>query len=153
MASVVHRLIATAAGIGYLPLAPGTWASLVALLLWYTAAQMAGDHYAWQLILIVIIIPLGIYASNRIVGEEQKDPSHIVIDEVAGMWLTLLLIPLSWQNFVAGFVLFRFFDIVKPFGIKRLENYKNGLGIMLDDLLAGIYSNILLRIIVYSRVW
>jgi len=148
-----NRFIATAAGIGYLPFAPGTWASIFAILLWYLLGHLTGDHYAWQIVFVLAVIIVGIYSSNKIIGAEQKDPSHVVIDEVAGMWVTLLLIPFSYQNFLAGFVLFRFFDIAKPFGIKRLENYRSGYGVMFDDLLAGIYSNIILHIIVYSKVW
>ncbi|PJA08607.1 MAG: phosphatidylglycerophosphatase A, partial [Flavobacteriales bacterium CG_4_10_14_0_2_um_filter_32_8] len=72
----------------------------------------------------------------------------IVIDEVIGMWITMLFVPLTWLTILIGFILFRFFDILKPLGIKKMENFNGGLGVMADDMLAGIYSNILLLIIV-----
>ena len=77
----------------------------------------------------------------------------MVIDEVAGMAITLLFIPPTWQNIVAGFILFRFFDILKPLGIKRMEKMKNGWGIMLDDILAGIYSTIVLHLLIFYKIW
>jgi phosphatidylglycerophosphatase A len=149
----LNRLIASVGGIGYLPLAPGTWASAIAVIAWYFITTGSNENYFLQTAIIGLAIAAGIYSSNKIVHGDDKDPSHIVIDELAGMWTTLLMIPAGKLNFVAGFVLFRFFDIVKPFGIKRMENYRSGWGIMLDDLLAGVYSNILLRVILFSKIW
>ena len=77
----------------------------------------------------------------------KKDPSEIVIDEVAGFLVTMFLLPLSWLSLFLGFILFRIFDIIKPFPIRRLEKIKGGAGIVLDDLLAGIYAHIVLRVI------
>ena len=83
--------------------------------------------------------------SGKLLG--RRDPSEIVIDEVAGFSVTLFLLSLSWLNLLLGFLLFRLFDISKPFPIRRLERVKGGFGIVLDDLLAGIYANLALRLI------
>ena len=153
MGNKFSRLIATAGGIGYLPVAPGTWAAGALAILWFIICQSFPGTYTWQLILIPIIIGAGVYCSEKIITEKEKDPSHIVIDEVAGMSLTLLLIPPSFQNIIAGFIFFRFFDILKPFGIKKLENMRRGWGIMFDDVLAGIYSNIALHLLILLKIW
>lgn len=149
----VNRIIVSVGGIGFLPLAPGTWASMFACIVWYFISRLAGDHYSWQVILVIAALLIGIIASGKAVTDEDKDPSHIVIDELAGMWISIIVIPATIPNLIAGFILFRFFDITKPFGIKRMENYRSGWGIMLDDALAGIYSNILLRVILLYGVW
>lgn len=153
MSNKLSRLIATAGGIGYLPFAPGTWAAGILAIFWFIICQNFPDTFAWQLILIPIIIGGGVYYSEKIITDKEKDPSHVVIDEVAGMSLTLLLIPPSYQNILAGFILFRFFDILKPLGIKKMENMRGGWGIMFDDVLAGIYSNIALRLLIFMKIW
>ncbi len=153
MSNRLSRLIATAGGIGYFPFAPGTWAAGILAIFWFIICQNFPDTFAWQLILIPIIIGGGVYYSEKIITDIEKDPSHVVIDEVAGMSLTLLLIPPSYQNILAGFILFRFFDILKPLGIKKMENMRGGWGIMFDDVLAGIYSNIALRLLIFMKIW
>jgi phosphatidylglycerophosphatase A len=133
-------------GSGLAPLLPGTFGSLAGLpfviVLSYLGAVYSG-------IFILIIIPLAIWASDvseRLLGRD--DPPEVVIDEVAGLFLTVFLMPLSWLNIILGFLLFRVFDIFKPFPIGFIDrNVKGGLGIVLDDILAGIYANICLRLI------
>ena len=149
----LKRFIATAGGIGYLPLAPGTWAAIITSSVWFVTFKILGSSENIQLLILPVIIVSGIYCSGKILDNTDKDPSHIVIDEVAGMCLTLLLIPPTFQNIFAGFILFRFFDILKPFGIKRMEKINGGWGIMLDDLLAGVYSHIILRILIVGHIW
>jgi phosphatidylglycerophosphatase A len=100
-----------------------------------------------------LIIFGGVYCSERILKDNEKDPSHIVIDEFAGLWLTLLFVQPSYKNAIAGFILFRIFDIAKPFGIRKMEKFKKGWGIMLDDLLAGLYSNLILQSLVFFKIW
>lgn len=153
MGNKLNRLIATAGGIGYLPLAPGTWAAGVSALFWFIICQNFPGSYTWQLLVIPIIIVAGVYCSGKIITEKEKDPTHVVIDEIAGMSLTLLFIPSSYQNIFAGFILFRFFDILKPLGIKKMENMRRGWGIMFDDILAGVYSNIVLRLLILMKIW
>ena len=145
----IAGVIATTAGIGYLPFAPGTWAAALSALLWYEFYPSV----TWQALLTILLITAGVYSSSIMVREGEKDPGYIVIDEFAGMWLSLLFIPTSIINVIVSFVLFRFFDIVKPLGIRKMERLKKGWGIMMDDILAGIYSNIVLQVIVYFKVW
>jgi phosphatidylglycerophosphatase A len=149
----LHKFVSTVGGIGYLPPAPGTYASLLAVSAWYLIAIKFPGSVTWQFVLVLLSIVAGVYSSGRMAGEEQKDPPYVVIDELSGMWLSLLLIPVSISNYLAAFILFRFFDIVKPFGIRWMEKRRNGWGIMLDDILAGIYSNIALWILLLLKLW
>ena len=139
-------------GVGYLPLAPGTWGSVVGvgiyLLLRYTAINFGHTTFLFlELASIVIITLAGIWAASqteRITG--RKDPGKVVVDEVAGQLISLLpitLVPfwLSWKPWViVSFILFRFFDIVKPYPARQMERLHGGLGIMCDDLVAGVYA-------------
>lgn len=147
----LNKFVATAGGIGYLPFAPGTWAAIVTAVAWFFIFRIFQSSSILQLVILPLIIIAGIYSSGRI--SEGKDPAHIVIDEVAGMCLTLLFITPTYQNIIAGFILFRFFDIAKPFGIRKMEKIGDGWGIMLDDMLAGLYSNIILRLLILIHVW
>ena len=141
-----HEIIATGVFTGYLPIAPGTWGSWAAgCLLWVFCNIFSLP--VWQVSLGggFLILSVGVYSSQLVSSAaRKKDPSYIVIDEFAGMFLTYALVPLSVQNFFLGFFLFRFFDITKPWPIRRSENIKNGLGIMLDDVLAGVYAALFL---------
>jgi len=138
-------------GVGYSPIAPGTAGAIMACIsLWFFEKYSILSTTSSPLLfigLIVITTILGIIASNQLEKELGKDASIIVIDEVIGMWITMLFVPFTWLTILIGFVLFRFFDIVKPLGIRKMENFNGGLGVMADDMLAGIYSNILLLII------
>ncbi len=149
----LNRTIATAGGIGYLPLAPGTWAAIAAAIFWFFLNKYFPVSFIWQFIIVTFTVSIGIYCSGKILNDGEKDPSYVVIDEVAGLFVTLIFIPPSYAYFISGFILFRFFDIVKPFGIRKMESFKNGWGIMFDDVLAGVYSNILLRIIIALKLW
>lgn len=153
MGKKLNSFIATSGGIGYLPLAPGTWAAGALAILWFFVCQKFPDTIIWQVLLVSLLIIVGVYVSGKLNTEKEKDPSYVVIDEVAGMAVTLLFIPSTWQNFAVGFILFRFFDILKPLGIKRMEKMRKGWGIMLDDILAGIYSSIVLRLLIFYKIW
>ena len=153
MGKKLNSFIATSGGIGYLPLAPGTWAAGALAILWFFVCQKFPDTIIWQVLLACLLFIGGVYFSGKLISDKEKDPSFVVIDEVAGMAVTLLFIPLAWQNFVVGFILFRFFDILKPLGIKRMEKMRKGWGIMLDDILAGIYSSIVLRLLIFYKIW
>lgn len=148
----IYLFFVTVFGVGYSPIAPGTAGAIVACFsLWFfekfNLISTTSSPFLF-ISLIVITTILGIIASNQLEKELGKDASIIVIDEVIGMWVTMLFIPFTWLTILIGFILFRFFDIVKPFGIKKMENLNGGLGVMADDLLAGVYANILLLIIV-----
>lgn len=149
----IYRIIATTFGAGYSPLAPGTAGAIVGcLFLWIFNYFQILPTYPNPLVFIlltVIITLLGIFVTNRLTADWGKDPSKVVIDELAGMWIAMIFIPFSWLNILLAFILFRFFDIAKPLGIRKLESLKGGTGVMMDDVLAGIYANIVLQIIVY----
>ena len=136
--------IATALGAGYAPLAPGTFGSAVGLLLWLALPDI---HWA-QVLAIVVTSVVGTWSGS--VAEEhfnRRDPGQVVVDEVAGMMVTLAFNPLpSFAWAAAAFVLFRAADIVKPFPVNRLERLPGGIGIMADDLAAGVYANLALRL-------
>ena len=138
------KMIASVFYIGYLPVAPGTLGSLAAVLLYYFICR---NTIMMSAVILVIII-LGFVTSGRmekIFGE--KDPGEIVIDEFSGMLISLYRMPPTMGYVVAGFLLFRFFDIVKPRPIKNLEKLKGSLGIMSDDIMAGIYANMILQVV------
>ena len=136
--------IATFGYVGYFPIAPGTAGSLAALLL-YAVVRWAGTP-AVELATMIAVLAIGIWAAS---GTERalnrKDPGPVVIDEVLGMLMTLAFMPLSWAGIAAGFVLFRIFDVIKPFPAGRLEHLPGGLGIMADDAMAGVYGQIVMR--------
>jgi len=135
-------LIATVFGIGRLRPGPGTWGSAVAVLVW---AGLAGEISApqrtlWCIALAAVITLAGIPAATQVCrASGMKDP-QFVIDEVAGQLVALIAVPLAWKSFLAGFILFRVFDIVKPPPVRQLEAIPEGAGIVLDDLAAGLYA-------------
>ena len=145
-------MVATFFGSGLLRPAPGTWGSLATVLLWWLLASHL--PVAWRvpvnLLLIVIVVAIGIPAATLAErGAGKKDPGFVVIDEVAGQLVTLLGAPLMWQALLAGFILFRGFDIVKPPPVRSLEKLPEGTGIVVDDLGAGIYALIALQLLLH----
>jgi phosphatidylglycerophosphatase A len=135
--------------IGFIPGAPGTYASLVTTLLYFFAFRRYGSILPSLHIGAVCLITLaGILASDAISRRTGvEDPSYIVIDEVAGQLLTFLFLPVNALNLIVGFVAFRTFDMWKPYPIRRMESFEHGVGVMADDLLAGVYGNVLLHIL------
>ena len=141
---VVALSLATIAGVGYAPFAPGTFGSAAGLALWAVLPGSATVQGA----AIVLTMVLGSWSGS--VAErhfQTTDPSAVVIDEVLGMLVTLFLVPVGWKGAIAGFLLFRVFDIVKPYPANRLERIPGGIGIMADDFMAAIYANLALRVI------
>jgi phosphatidylglycerophosphatase A len=144
--SVVPLAVATALGAGYAPIAPGTWGSAVGLLLWFALPPTIWIHA----LAIVAVVVAGVWCGG--VAEQhfgRTDPGQVVIDEVAGMLVTLFLNPVGWLGAAGGFLLFRAADIVKPFPARRLERLPAGLGIMADDVMAGIYANLGLKLCIW----
>ncbi|MDZ3823017.1 MAG: phosphatidylglycerophosphatase A [Pseudoxanthomonas sp.] len=136
--------LATGFGSGLAPWAPGTAGSLVALALWLAFLQ-AGPSPALQALAVLLAIGPCVLAADwaaRRLG--RKDPGCVVSDELAGQWLALLAAPPAWPWWLAAFVLFRIFDIAKPWPMRALERLPGGLGIVLDDLAAGAYAAALL---------
>ncbi len=141
----IPRLIATVFGAGFFPVAPGTFASLIAVL----AFRFLIFGLGWPVLtgILVALFFAGVWASGKAApGLGHKDPHPIVVDEVCGQWIGLLAIPAGWGYLAAGFVLFRVFDVFKPFPIRRLEALPGGWGIMADDVLAGFYASALIQI-------
>jgi phosphatidylglycerophosphatase A len=146
---LIYRLISTCLGIGYTPKGGGTVAAAVCCVAWYFSWR-SGNGFFWPQLLITLGITLiGVRAAGKMEAEWGEDSYRIVIDEVAGMCLTLCGIPVRWPYVLAGLVLFRFFDIAKPLYIRRMERIGGGWGVMMDDVLAGLYANLLLQIAVF----
>jgi phosphatidylglycerophosphatase A len=145
-------LIATFFGIGRLHPAPGTWASATTVLLW--AALAHALHPALRtpiaIALALLVTLIGIPAATQVArATGSKDPQFVVIDEVAGQLIALVAAPLAWKTFLAGFILFRVFDIVKPPPLRQLEKLSEGVGIVLDDVAAGLYALILMQLLLH----
>jgi len=129
---------------GYSPVAPGTVGAVVAaLLLWYSGI----DQGVPLLVLAVFVSLAGVWAGKRVEKIWGPDPGRFNWDEVAGMMVSLLFLPHTVPVFVLAFVAFRFFDIVKPFPVNRFEAFPHGWGIMGDDIMAGLYANIVVQIL------
>lgn len=138
-------LLATGFGAGYLPKAPGTWGTLVALPIYLLLHGLAPGPYIATLAGLFFIGILIAGSAEKIV--DRADPGLIVIDEIVGMLITLIGAPLHWLVILVGFTLFRFFDVLKPFPIGLVDQrFHGGIGIMLDDVVAGIYGLICLQI-------
>jgi phosphatidylglycerophosphatase A len=146
--------IATFFGAGFLKPGPGTYASAATVGLWLAAAFLL--HHNAQLLLIATLIALalsiafGIPAATRVARESQrKDPGFVVIDEVAGQLIPLLALTPDWPHALLALLLFRFFDILKPWPIRRLESLPEGTGIVVDDLAAGLYALVLVQFVTH----
>jgi phosphatidylglycerophosphatase A len=149
-------LLATWFGSGRLPKAPGTWGTLAALPVAILIAELAGRH---ALILATLLVAAGgLWASHRYLAAGDRaasgdhDPGEVVIDEAAGLWLTLWVLPFAWPYYLYAFLAFRLFDIAKPWPIRLLERRLPGAwGVMADDLLAGLYAWVLYAVL--SGLW
>jgi len=136
--------IATALGVGYMPVAPGTFGSAVGLLVWWALRPTSA---AIQALAIGVLCIAGSVSGSVVERHSGRtDPQHVVIDEVMGMLVTLFLNPVGWVGALFGFGLFRAADILKPFPARRLERLPGGVGVMADDLMAAIYANLVLRV-------
>ena len=141
----MNKMIASIFGIGYVK-GGGTLAAIVTCpLIWFIWKL----DMPWVLVLVTILITIvGVYVGNKVEAEWGKDSYRVVIDEVAGMLVTMLFIPPNLYLLLGGLILFRFFDILKPLGIRKMEALPAGTGVMMDDVLAGVYGNIVLQIVV-----
>ena len=146
--------VATFFGAGFLKPGPGTYGSTATVLLWLAAASLLHHNTRHLLIATLIALALsiafGIPAATRVARESQrKDPGFVVIDEVAGQLVTLIALTPDWPHALLALLLFRFFDILKPPPIRRLEALPEGTGIVVDDLGAGIYALIVVQLIAH----
>ncbi len=134
------KIIATGFGLGKSPVAPGTVGSLSAIPFIY----IFGNSFFEKLIFLIVFIPLGVVASQYIIDTTQNpDPDEVVVDELVGYFITMLFVPHTFWWIVLGFIVFRLLDILKPFGIRKLET-PDGVGVMLDDIAAGLLGAVLL---------
>jgi len=166
-------LAVTTFGVGYLPLAPGTWGSMVGvgiylLIGWlensvstnasangWKAEQITAWIHAGNLVIFLLFCLLGIWAASRATKLfRDKDPSQAVVDEVIGQLIVFLFIPFEahWFYVVSGFLLFRLFDIWKPYPIDSLQNLPTGIGVCADDILAGVYGGVCLSLLYAIRI-
>ena len=137
--------IATGAGSGYLPKAPGTWGTLVGLLLWWPLAGLSLTAYLATVAVLFIVGVASAGAAEKIL--DRGDPGVVVIDEIVGVLIALAAVPLHPVAALAGFALFRLFDIAKPFPVGWVDRHLHGgLGIMLDDVAAGLYALLVLHL-------
>lgn len=145
---IFHYLIATVFGAGYFPKAPGTSGSIVAILVfWFIPFTPLS-----LLLCLIVLFFLGIWSASYVERHEGEDPGKVVIDELVGQGVALLIIPQQLKYYLLAFILFRIFDILKPFPVKQLEKLPSGWGIMTDDLMAGIYANGIIQLILLSGI-
>lgn len=142
------RAIATC-GIGYMGKGGGSVAAAAYCVVWLLVAENIST--VWSIVLALAILFLGTWSSYKVESGWGHDSSKVVIDEVAGMMITLLWAPVNLKYALAGFILFRFFDILKPLGIKSAERLPGGWGVMADDVLAGVYAFALLRLVIETK--
>lgn len=148
---LLPKLIATSCGFGFLPAAPGTWGAIFGILVWLPLYLLATPEvtFAVTLVAIVVVTVAGTWASSVSERYWGKDPVVACVDETVGQWIALL--PVScvcpWWEILLALALFRFFDMVKPLGIRAMERLPRGYGMMADDILAGVYSAVLLLIL------
>jgi phosphatidylglycerophosphatase A len=141
-------LVASFGYVGFFPIAPGTAGSAAALALFAFLRWV--NMPAFEIGMIVAVFGIGVWAAGQTeIALGRKDPGIVVIDEVAGMLITLALLPVSIPGVILGFLLFRLFDVVKPWPAAQVEHLHGGLGIMLDDVFAGIYGYIVLRLCIW----
>lgn len=143
--SRLAQIIATFFYIGYVPIIPGTFGSLATFVPYFFLSYLTWPFY---LAGIILVVAMGIWAAGNMEKTTKIiDPSFVVVDEVAGQLITLFLVPFSWPAMIAGFIIFRILDIIKPFPAGRAEKLPGGWGIMLDDVLVGVYGNLVLQLI------
>ncbi len=143
---VFHKLVASFFGIGYFGKGSGTIAAIIFCIIWYLMPAWYVSS-AWQVWVTFLIICIGTWSSGKVDIIWGKDSSRVVIDEVAGMAISLLFVPHNIYFLCGALLLFRFFDIVKPFYIRKMEKYPKGWGVMADDVLAGVYTLLLVHLV------
>lgn len=147
-----YKIIASGLGTGFSTIAPGTVGSVVAcLLIWLFNFFIVLPYAQQQMVYCVIcaaVLIIGVISTNALENEWGHDSPRFTIDEMAGMFIAMIFVPFSPQNLLIAFVAFRFFDILKPFWIRSMEKIHGGWGVMLDDVLAGIYANVTVQVFI-----
>jgi len=143
----MSELFGTFFYVGKFPRLPGTMGSAAAVLL-VCLLRSLGASVITELYCIVILLLAGVICANQMIkASNHEDPQQFVLDEVLGIFVTFLMVPIDLMHAILGFALFRLFDIWKPFPIRRLEKLPGGWGVMMDDVVAGAFANVLLRLI------
>lgn len=148
----ILRFFATGCGVGFVPFMPGTVGTVFAVLLYFCVVVINVNVFI-RIAIIVLITLIGFWSSS--VAEKYygvKDPHLIIIDEIAATLVILEFIPLTFTTVFIAFALFRFYDMVKPFPANRLEDLNGGVGIMMDDLIAGIYTILTLKVVIWAGI-
>ncbi len=149
MANKLTKIIATGGGLGYSPKAPGTVGTIGALLISLLVLRYTIDPFCNYLHLILALVSyiIGVFVTKKVIPEWGDDPSKVVIDEYCGFWLAIAFTPMNLTYYLLAFGLFRFFDITKILGISYFDRQKTAHGVMLDDVLAGIYTALVINIV------
>jgi phosphatidylglycerophosphatase A len=147
---MLYKAIATVCGIGYLPKGGGTAAAALYCMIWL---WWPSKSISIEIFLTLLVVTVGIYSASKVEGVWGVDSNRVVVDEFAGMMISLLFIPMEIRYVVFAFIAFRFFDIVKPLGIRQLEKLPSGWGVMADDILSGIYAWILLEGCIWFKIF
>ncbi|MDP8264904.1 MAG: phosphatidylglycerophosphatase A [Candidatus Aceula lacicola] len=143
MKNTLVKIVSTFFGIGYAPIAPGSVASVVAGIL---SVSLFGNMYLYVFVFLVVTI-VGFLISGKMEPiVKEKDPSCVVIDEVSGVMITFFMLPKTWPVLITAFFLFRAFDMFKIYPANYFEKKPGGVGIMMDDIVAGIYANFVMQI-------
>jgi phosphatidylglycerophosphatase A len=148
-------VVSTVFGIGRIRPGPGTWGSVATVLIWAAIAYELPPSLRMPAAigLAILVILIGIPAATQTArATGSKDPQFVVIDEVAGQLIALVAVPFGWKTFLAGFILFRVFDILKPPPVRQLERLPEGTGIVLDDVAAGIYALVVMQLLLHFHL-
>jgi len=151
--NTIAKTIATGFGSGLLPVAPGTWGAALAAVLTYIIAVLIDfgiDLDVWLIGLTIVFTALGIWSANVLQDEWGHDPGKIVVDEMVGIWISMIFVPFSIVNLLLAFGLFRLYDIWKPWLVKKAESLNGGLGVMADDIVAGVFANVTMQFILVA---
>lgn len=147
-------VISSGFGTGFIKPAPGTWGTAMAFLitigLWLSPLS---DIVNMPIILSGVFCVLGLWSVNVLSDDWEDDDQRIVVDEMIGFWITMIFIPMSWTSLILAFILFRLYDIFKPLGIRKFDNIKANWAVLVDDVAAGVYANVTLRIILILLSW
>ncbi len=147
----LHQILTSFFGIGYISKGGGTVAAIATAIIWYVAMPSLTSGVV--IVMTLLVIGYGLWGASCVEQIWGKDSSKVVIDEVAGMMIALVFVPINLTNLMVALGLFRFFDITKPLLIRQLESWPKGWGVMADDVLAGLYSNIVLQGLLYLNLW
>ena len=143
----IAYLLLSIFNIGYISLLPGTIASFVSALFWYFFMP---NNWIIQIIFIASIASIGIFAYQLVKNDlDNKDPQYIVLDELVGMWIALILVPYRFDYFLIAFLLFRYFDILKPSFIYRSQKIEGSLSVFIDDIISGVFTFLIMYSLIY----